>query len=143
MTLIDNGFNAVVNIGVEGDNLVANLKHSLLYGETDILDCPSPSWCSRYPSYAGCAEKHGFMTPYFSTDPKDVFPSMMSSVPIYKPKENAAWGGSSAITNVTFSNFKANITACGASQAVFAFSTDMADYIPASYYSNINFVNVA
>lgn len=41
MTLIDNGYSAVVNIGGEADSLSAQFKHSLLYGETLARDCPS------------------------------------------------------------------------------------------------------
>jgi hypothetical protein len=39
MTLIDNGFGASANIGVEGDRQSAKLRNIKFYGETEARDC--------------------------------------------------------------------------------------------------------
>jgi hypothetical protein len=39
MILIDNGWSATMNIGIEGDTLSTILKNSIIYGETVVPDC--------------------------------------------------------------------------------------------------------
>ena len=41
MTLIDNAASVANHIGLEADSLTSNFKHSIVYGETAALDCPS------------------------------------------------------------------------------------------------------
>ena len=46
MTLIDNGAGATPMIGTEGDNLIAEVKDSKFYGETDAMDCFYANECA-------------------------------------------------------------------------------------------------
>jgi hypothetical protein len=45
MTLIDNGFSASANIGVEGDKQTAKLRGIRFYGETEARECRVENIC--------------------------------------------------------------------------------------------------
>ena len=107
MTLADNAYSVVNNLGLEAESLLSNFRHSFVYGETAALDCPSQNYCAHNQGEV-CVDKVGFTVPYFSQAPKDMFPSSKSGLPIHKIKSYAAWGGYSLTQNVTFSNFRSS-----------------------------------
>jgi hypothetical protein len=115
MILIDNGWGATMNLGIEGDTLSTILKNSIIYGETVVPDCDYQNECLLdLLTNAPCVNKHGIMIPNYTTgDKKEAFPMESDSLPMNSIMDDASWSGATSISNVTFSNFLTNISYCG------------------------------
>jgi len=143
MISIDNGWGPLINIGLEKDSLKAELKDSVIIGETISPDCPSENWCDEHNHGYRCIDKHGIMLPYITQKEKPIVPKKGSLLPMYKPKSDASWGGQTLLQNVEFKNFESTSTRCGARQYVIDLNPHASDYMPIYNFHKATFNNVA
>jgi len=63
MTLIDNTIGAVVNVGLEGDDLWAIMRNSKFYGETEQRDCAYKDFCKLEMAWDNpeCVDRYGMV----------------------------------------------------------------------------------
>jgi len=142
MTLIDNGFSASANVGVEGELQTAKLRNIRFYGETEARECTSPDVCAD--GWAkGCYEKNAIMPSSYANHNKDPLVSIPSKCPQYKIKADASFGGVTTYENIQFINFKSGKTYCGAEQRLIRLNRHNADYLPAVRFISTRFENVA
>ncbi len=113
MTLIDNGFSASANVGVEGELQTAKLRNIRFYGETEARECTRPDVCVDGWG-RGCFEKNAIMPSSYANHHKDPLVSTPPKCPQYKIKADASFGGVTTYENIQFINFKSGKTYCGA-----------------------------
>ena len=112
MTLIDNGYSASANIGVEGEFQTAKLRNILFYGETEARECRVQGICINGWD-AGCYEKNAIMPSSYANHHKAPLTNAPPACPHYKIKADASFGGQTTYENLQFINFKSGQTFCG------------------------------
>jgi hypothetical protein len=92
--MIDNGWGASLNLGVEGDQLVAIIQNSFFYGETAARDCKKQNECTTLgmDDFA-CKSRGAIMLSQFIRGAKVPMPTMHSAIPIHEVGHDSAWGG--------------------------------------------------
>jgi hypothetical protein len=110
----------------EYDELLGEVTNSMIYGETEIPDCPS----STNGDYCMMADKFGVWQMAGTYGGRGNHPTSSSALPIYKIKSDGAWGGKSVWRNNTFKYFGA-ATAKGKRQSILGFGNSKnPDYSP-------------
>ena len=98
LTMIDNGKGATAMVGMEGDNLRAEIKDSKFYGESEAMDCSIENECLK-TSHEGCKDRAGIQLSYFARAGKDPLPKAASKIPVHKIKTDSSYGGKTVYTN--------------------------------------------
>jgi hypothetical protein len=68
-------------------------------------------------------------------------PKMPMFLPIHTQDADAAWGGSTKITNIVFKNFNGS-NWCGSKNTIFNINPEGPDYTPSAVFDGVTFDNV-
>ena len=101
ITCIDTQLGISLQTAGEGDEKLIKFYDSIIYGETEALDCPPQHDCH-------CKTKMGMMLFSNNVGGKSPHIPKSSPRPIYKVKTYGAFGGAAYIENVVFKNFNTN-----------------------------------
>lgn len=81
MVLIDNGFSASANIGLEGTDQYARLKNITFYGSTDNKDCSVANICQQEGAWDySCFERNAIMPSSYANHNK---PALVTATPAW------------------------------------------------------------
>ncbi len=137
MTLIDNGYSASANVGVEGEIQTAKLRSIKFYGETEARECRVPGNSER--CFSGCYEKNAIMPSSYANHNKPPLADKPPACPQYKIKADASFGGVTTYENIQFINFNSGTTYCGNEQRLIRLNRFNADYLPAVRFVGTRF----
>lgn len=128
ITAIDSGLGMLVNGGMEGDEIIMEIKDSTVYADMVIEDTV-------------CTESMGVMLGFSGLSGKDVHVTDPPSLPYYNTMTNSAWGARTQITNVKFIGFKGT-NACGEKSTAITLNPAGSDYIPMAHFNGCSFEDV-
>lgn len=118
-------------VGSSGDDLRMELKDSKIFGEAIELEEPT------------CKTTSGIMIGMAISGGKPVHITMPSSLPMYKAKSNASFGGNSYITNTEFIGFESDTNRCGAQQKAITLNPSGSDNIVTARFEDVKFTDVS
>lgn len=82
------------------------------------------------------------MLSYIAVKGKEPLPRSTTSLPMYKVKGDASWGGETLFDGIEFINFDSDKTWCGMQRKIFTANPTGADYYPIQNFINTVFNNV-